>query len=79
MTPARPPTVSTASPITTAQGVLVTLNANGTEHTPPRVSGTDTFTYQAKDSSNNVSNTAIVTITVTPKAANDTYHHRRHR
>ncbi|MCX7843915.1 MAG: cadherin-like domain-containing protein, partial [Candidatus Bipolaricaulota bacterium] len=60
-----------------AQGTL-TLNPNGSfTYTPPaNWTGTTTFTYRAKDTSNAYSNTATVTITVqnrAPTAQNDSY------
>ena len=56
----------------------MTLNANGSfTYTPTAgFSGTDSFTYNAKDAGGNPSNTATVTLTVTdnaPVANNDAY------
>ena len=58
-----------------ANGVLGAFNANGSFTYTPNAgfSGTDTFTYNDKDSSGDTSNTATVTITVNPKAVNDAY------
>src|SRR5436190_3584953 len=47
-------------------GVLSGVAPNLTYTPNPNFFGTDTFTYTAKDSSNKVSNTATVTITVNP-------------
>src|SRR5207237_2060776 len=58
----------------------LTVNANGSFTYPPNLnfSGTDSFTYQAKDAAGALSNVATVTMTVTavndaPVAANDAY------
>ncbi len=53
----------------------VTLNSDGSFTYTPNAgfSGTDTFTYNDKDSGGNTSNTATVTITVNPTAVNDSY------
>src|SRR5262249_873558 len=73
-----------------ANGTL-TLNANGSFSYTPNASfsGIDTFTYTAKDSSGQVTNTATVTLTVNPVATGDAYtvnagatlrvHRQRHR
>src|SRR5581483_5193334 len=57
-----------------AHGSL-TLASDGSFSYAPAAgfSGTDTFTYNAKDSSGQVTNTATVTLTVNPVAANDAY------
>src|SRR5581483_10785854 len=53
----------------------LTLAANGSFTYTPNAgfSGTDTFTYNDKDSSGLTSNTVTVTLTVKPVAANDAY------
>jgi hypothetical protein len=53
----------------------VTVNANGSYTYTPNAgfSGTDSFTYVARDSSTLSSNTATVNLTVTPTATNDSY------
>src|SRR5581483_1286939 len=57
-----------------ANGTLA-LNANGSFSYTPNAgfSGIDTFTYSAKDSSGQVTNTATVTLTVNPVATGDAY------
>ena len=58
-----------------ANGTLSPLNANGSFTYTPNAgfSGTDTFTYNDKDGSGTLSNTATVTINVNPQAVNDSY------